>query len=95
MTPKNKKVYVVLRAEILKHFHDTNNAGAFNEDGYPINEAIKIAKSQLEADLKFGELRLTFEDMLLNSVEQCQIILKSNLAARFKKVVAFNDLLTL
>ena len=92
MTEQNKKVWIALRAEILKNFHDTNNAGAF-EKGYPLSEAIRIAASQLEADLSFGKLRLTLEDMLLNTVEDCQEILKANLKARFKRVIATNNII--
>ena len=92
MKEENKKVWIALRAEILKNFHDTNNPDVF-ENGYPLSEAVRIATSQLEADLSFGALRLTFEDMLLKSVDECQEILKANLKARFKRVIATNNII--
>lgn len=70
MTPEHKSLWIKLRAEIIKHFQDTRNPNLF-VGGFSIEKATERAKNQLEFDLIYGELRITLEEMLLNTPEEC------------------------
>jgi hypothetical protein len=70
MIPAHKSLWIKLRAEIIKHFQDSRNPNLFI-NGYCVIKATERAAKQLEFDLKRGDLRLTLEEMLLNTLEEC------------------------
>ena len=79
MSETEKKIYINIRAEVIKHFHDTRNAGKFKGEGFCINHALKLAEKELNADIKAGYMRITLDELLLNSLEDCcQLIQQRN-----------------
>jgi hypothetical protein len=80
MKENEKQIYIKIRAEVIKHFHDTRNAGKFKgEDGFCIKHAMKLEEKELSADIKTGYMRITLDELLLNSLEDCfQLIQERN-----------------
>jgi hypothetical protein len=71
MTDSHKKIYISIRAEQIKEFHDKNNGHLLNKP-YPIERAMETAESQLNYDLSNGgKLRITLEELLLDNNEDC------------------------
>ena len=79
MKDSEKQIYIKIRAEVIKYWHDTRNAGKFNGDGFCIKHATKLAEKELSADLQAGYMRITLDELLLNTLEECcQIIQRRN-----------------
>jgi len=71
MTDSHKKIYIAIRAEQIKDFHDKNNGHLLNKP-YPIERAMETAERQLNYDLSNGgKLRITLEELLLDTNEDC------------------------
>jgi len=71
MKASHKKIYIAIRAEQIKEFHDKNNGHLLNKP-YPIERAMETAESQLNYDLSNGgKLRVTLEELLTESNEYC------------------------
>jgi hypothetical protein len=83
MTESQINIYINIRAEQIKHFHDTRNGHLFNKP-YCIEKAKEIAKNQLENDLERGKLRISLEDLLLEDNETC-ILIVNNETIKFAK----------
>jgi len=79
----NYKLWTRLRAEVILHFHQTNNPNI----NYDFGMALKVAKHELESDLEIGELRITIEDLLLRSESECVTIIQSHMKKRFAKAI--------
>lgn len=77
MTYSERKIYIQIRAEVIKHWHDTRNAGKFTGDGFCINHAKKLAEKELSADLQAGYFRITIDELLLLSLEECCTLIQS------------------
>jgi len=87
MTDSHKKIYISIRAEQIKEFHDKNNGHLFNKP-YPIERAMETAESQLNYDLSNGgKLRITLEELLLDSNEDCLETFKHNTIKLAKETV--------
>lgn len=77
MTDSHKKIYVSIRAEQIKDFQDKTNGHVF-VNPYPIETAIEIAERQLSQDLSNGALRVSLDDLLLESNEYCMSKFNNN-----------------
>jgi hypothetical protein len=85
MTEKEKEIYLNIRAEQIKHFHDTRN-GHLLKEPYSLDRARAIAENQLTYDLYQGELRLTLDELLLNDNETCIFIAQQRQIEFAKKI---------
>lgn len=71
MTNNEKKIWIKIRAEHIKHWHDNGlNKGKFWDD-MPMEEAIEKATNQLESDLRSNNLRISLEELLTLSDDEC------------------------
>jgi hypothetical protein len=87
MTDSHKKIYISIRAEQIKEFHDKNNGHLLNKP-YPIERAMETAESQLNYDLSNGgKLRITLEELLLDTNEDCLETFKHNTIKLAKQTV--------
>ena len=68
MKKQNHPTWVKLRAEVIKHFHDTYNKGKIN---FSMPYAIKLAEAELKNSLSNGLFILDIEEMLLLSLDTC------------------------
>jgi hypothetical protein len=85
MKEEHHPTWIKLRAEVIKHFHDTENEGKF-KNGFSMAMAIKLAEVELKTSLKSGDWILTIEEMLLHSLDKCVIIAQSRIR---KKIMRF------
>lgn len=83
LSADNKELYIKLYSGVVKHYHDTRNAGKFR-NGYSIDDARKVVMRQINSP--DGPL-ISLEDLLLNQNEQCLDIIQKNLSARIKNVL--------
>lgn len=88
MTEAHKILYIKLHGEMIKHFQDTRNSGRFTDGGFPKELAEQCAEHQLKCDLKFGEFRVTIEELLLHSLEECIVIERNRMQKRFSKLIS-------
>lgn len=86
MTESEQKLWIKLRAELIVKFHEINNPGKF-VGGYALELAVKIATNQLAYDLKANKLRITLEDMLLKSDEDCLALLRGQMKDKLFEVL--------
>ena len=87
MTDSHKKIYISIRAEQIKEFYDKNN-GHLLIKPYPIERAMETAESQLNYDLSNGgKLRITLEELLLDTNEDCLETFKHNTIKLAKQTV--------
>ena len=87
MTNKEKEIYINIRAEQIKHFQDTRNGHLFTKP-YSIELAKQVAENQLNCDLERGELRITLEELLLNSNDEtCISMIRSKQVEIAKKTI--------
>lgn len=86
MTEQAKKVWVQIRAELICKWHEINNPGKFI-NGFNYNTAKEIAEHQLEYDLMQGALRISVEDLLMKSDEECLEILRQKDLDQIKKLI--------
>jgi len=70
MPAREQKVWIELRAKLIQQWHEIHNPGKFI-GGFKYESAVKIAENQLEYDLLKGELRITLEEMLLQTDSDC------------------------
>ena len=68
MKEEHHLTWVKLRAEVIKHFHDTYNKGKIN---FSMPYAIKLAEAELKNSLSNGLFILDIEEMLLLSLDTC------------------------
>lgn len=71
LKPENYALWIKLRAEVIKHFHDTYNRNKFTGEGYNMLYAIKIAESELKNSIIDQEFIISLDEMLLNSLDEC------------------------
>jgi hypothetical protein len=87
MKEEHHPIWVKLRAEVIKHFHDTYNAGKFNKIGFDMSYAIKIAQSELKNALINGNFLLTIDEMLMCTLDECVQLVIDRHAAFLKKLI--------
>ena len=68
MEKQHRPTWVKLRAEVIKHFHNTYNKGKIN---FSMAYAIKQAEAELNNSLANGLFILDIEEMLLLPLENC------------------------
>lgn len=71
MTKKEKQIWIKIRAEHIKIWHDKISNGGKLKEGYSMEYALESAENQLEADLKNNNLRISLEELLTLSDEEC------------------------
>jgi hypothetical protein len=87
MTSSHKKIYISIRAEQIKEFHDKNNGHLLNKP-YPIERAMETAERQLNYDLSnSGKLRVTLDELLLDSNEDCLKTFNYNTIKLAKQII--------
>ena len=86
MNKEHQEIWIKLRAEVIKHFHDTENADKF-KGGFSIFVATKIAEAELENSLKDKFFVLTIEEMLLLSLDECVELVHERLLNKFKELL--------
>ena len=86
MTQSQKNIWIQIRAELIIDWHNIHNPGKFN-GGFSCLAAKEIAEHQLDYDLINGELRISLEDMLLKSNEECLEILKQKDLDKIKQIL--------
>jgi len=84
MTPSQKNIYIAIRAEQIKYFQDTRN-GHNMKRPYCIEHAKLIATKQLESDLSGGLIRISIEELLLETNEECIARIDKNIIEKAKK----------
>ena len=89
MKPEHQKIYIQLKAEIIKLWHDINNKGMFI-DGYCPKLATKKAESDLKYSLVSGWWDLTIDEMLLLSPEECCLIREERIKEKVLRFVKEN-----
>lgn len=82
---EERKVYLDIRAEQIKHFQDTRNGHLFINP-YSIEKAREIAENQLNCDLQNGKLRISIQELLLDDNETCIETTRSGLIELAKKL---------
>lgn len=80
---KHRSLWISLRAESIKHFHDTENIGMFI-NGFPVEMAIKVATAEYEASQDCGWFVLSLEEMLLLSVDECVTLSQKRIKERIE-----------
>jgi len=68
MKKNHHPTWVKLRAEVIKHFHDTHNKDKIN---FSMPYAIKLAEAELKNSLSNGLFILHIEEMLMLSLDTC------------------------
>jgi hypothetical protein len=68
MKKNHHPTWVKLRAEVIKHFHDTHNKGKIN---FSMPYAINLAEAELKNSLSNGLFILHIEEMLMLSLDTC------------------------
>jgi hypothetical protein len=68
MKKNHHPTWVKLRAEVIKHFHDTYNKGKIN---FSMPYAVKLAEAELKNSLSNGLFILHIEEMLMLSLDTC------------------------
>jgi hypothetical protein len=68
MKEEHHPIWVKLRAEVIKHFHDTYNKGKIN---FSMPYAVKLAEAELKNSLSNGLFILHIEEMLMLSLDTC------------------------
>lgn len=86
MNNEHNKVWIKLRAEIIKHFHDTENFNLF-KGKFPIDVAEKIAECELNESLETGWFILSIEEMLTLSEKDCIALASKRLLEQIKKAI--------
>lgn len=71
LKPENYPLWIKLRAEVIKHFHDTYNPDKFTGQGYNMLYAIKVAESELKNSIIDQNFIISLDEMLLNSLDEC------------------------
>jgi hypothetical protein len=84
MKEEHHPTWIKLRAEVIKHFHDTENEGKF-KNGFSMAMAIKLAEVELKTSLSSGNFVLTIEEMLLHSLDNCVIIAQNRIRENLKR----------
>lgn len=86
MNKEHYNLWVKLRAEIIKHFHDTENADLFNGN-FPEYVAVKIAEAELDESLQTGWYILSIEEMLTLSPTECTNVASQRIYEQIKKAI--------
>lgn len=86
---KNQELYIKLKAEILKYWHDTRNAGKFI-NGFSQEMANKLAENdfKISKDRKWFDLSL--EEMLTLEPEECCLLKEERTKVKIKEFVEAN-----
>ena len=74
MPQKHQDIWVKIRAELIEYAHKSRNPKLF-KNNYDRTHAESIARKQLQYDLSKGELRITLDELLGLSKDQCISIL--------------------
>jgi len=91
MTKAEKEIYINIRAEVIKHWQDTRNEGKFNGGGFCIKQARKLAEKEMYADLQAGYFRITIDELLLLSLEECCHLIESRNQTFVKLLLSIYD----
>lgn len=76
MKKEHLPIWIKLRAETIKHFHDTHNKDKFI-GGYPLEFATILAEHEVGA---FDTPILSIDEMLLLSLDECvEIAIQRNI----------------
>lgn len=84
MKEEHQAIWIKLRAEVIKHFYDTENEGKF-KNGFSMPMAIKLAEVELKTSLSSGNFILSIEEMLLHSLDKCVIIAQNRIREKLKR----------
>lgn len=76
MNKKEKELYIRIRAEQIKDFQDRHN-GHLMKEPYSMELAKEIAETQLNEDLYNNRLRISLEELLLNTDSDCIDIIQN------------------
>jgi hypothetical protein len=87
MKEEHHPIWVKLRAELIKHFHDKFNPGKFRY-GFDMLYAIKIAESELKNSLVDSEFIITIDELLLYTLDECLEIITERQSAFIKKIIS-------
>jgi hypothetical protein len=76
MKKEHLPIWIKLRAEVIKHFHDTHNKDKFI-GGYPLDFATILAEHEIGI---FDTPILSIDEMLLLSLDECvEIAIQRNI----------------
>lgn len=87
MKEEHHPIWIKLRAEVIKHFHDKFNEGKFT-CGFNMLYAIKIAESELKNSLIDGDFLITIDELLLYSLDECLEIVTHRQSEFIKKIIS-------
>jgi hypothetical protein len=90
MNESQKNLWVSLRADLIVHFHQKNNRGMFI-GGFSKKQALQTAREQLVYDLHRNHLRITLEEMLLNTPDECLLLLGNRMKEKSMKLSNFKE----
>lgn len=76
MPEAHQKIWVKIRAELIVYYHERINPNKF-EGGMSLEYATRMAKNHLHYDMTIGELRISLEDMLSLSNDECLDLLEN------------------
>jgi hypothetical protein len=85
-----REVHIKIRAEVIKHWHDTRNKGKFI-NGFCQKQALKLAERDFDNDLKADFMRITTDELLLNSVEDCCVLIENRSKKFVKTLLSITD----
>ena len=91
MNSKEKEIYITIRAEVIKHWHDTRNNGKFTNGGFCFKQALKLAERDLKSDIQTGFMRITLDELLLNSLDDCCTIIENRSKSFVKVLISLCD----
>jgi hypothetical protein len=87
LSPDNYALWIKLRAEVIKHFHDTHNIDKFTGQGYNMLYALKVAESELKNCITDQDFIISLDEMLLNSLDECVELVISRQNEHIKRII--------
>ncbi len=91
MKKAHRIIYLGIRAEQIKERQDKENGHLYTKP-YAIELAMEIASNQLEFDLKRKQLRISLDQLLLLTNEECNAIIDQSAIDRAKEHINKTDL---
>ena len=91
MKKSDQLLYIAIRAEQIKYHQDKENGHLFNKP-YSLETANEIARVQLENDLSKNKLRISLEQLLTLSNDECIAIIEGNIIETGREFTRDQDL---
>lgn len=88
MKKQHQQIWINVRAEVIKHFHDTRNEGMF-KGGFSYEVAQKLAQAELAESLNTKWFILSLDEMLLKDLEECACLAESRIVEKIKHFIRY------